>query len=117
MKIVRVSAAALEENIALMVVLPAMWVGFLVYFVPVVLFLVYARWNGRVVMKDKGSGMYACVWKQDGWVPAYFALAIITMIWTAAAMVEAQVYVISGTVAQWYFEEEGTKPSRSIRSL
>ncbi|XP_020247905.1 uncharacterized protein LOC109825464 [Asparagus officinalis] len=37
----------------------------------------------------------------------------------AAARIRARalpVYVISGTVAQWYFEKEGTKPRRSIRS-
>lgn len=116
MRIVRVAAAALGDNLGLVAVLPALGVGLAAYFVPVVVFLVFARWNGRVVPRERGIGEYDCVWRQAGWVPAYFALAIVTMIWTAAAMVEAQVYVISGTVAQWYFAGEGTKPRRSIRS-
>ncbi|XP_072988924.1 uncharacterized protein [Typha latifolia] len=115
--IVRVAAAALAENLALLVVLPVLGIGLLVYFAPIVVFLVFSTWNGEVVPKArKGGEYYSCVWRQDGWVPAYFALAIITMIWSAATMVEAQVYVISGTVAQWYFEKEGSKPSKSLRS-
>uniref|UniRef100_A0A2P2K508 Choline transporter-like protein n=1 Tax=Rhizophora mucronata TaxID=61149 RepID=A0A2P2K508_RHIMU len=38
------------------------------------------------------------------------------MLWSLTAMIEAQVYVISGTVAQWYFTKENTAPRRSIRS-
>ncbi|XP_010920154.1 uncharacterized protein [Elaeis guineensis] len=118
-RIVQISAAALAGNISLVAVLPALGLGLLVYFAPIVVFLVYSTWNGKVVPKEKegaGGDYYLCVWRQDGWVPAYFALAIITMIWSVATMVEAQVYVISGTIAQWYFSKEGSKPSRSIRS-
>lgn len=115
-KIVRIGAVALGDNLGLVGVLPALGLGLVVYYVPVVVSLVFARWNGRVLPRERGNGEYECVWKQDGWVPAYFALAIVTMIWMAAVMVEAQVYVISGTVAQWYFATEGTKPRRSIRS-
>lgn len=119
MRIVQIAAAALTDNISLLAVLPTLGLGLLVYFAPIVVFLVYSTWNGKVVPKQKegaGGEYYLCVWRQDGWVPAYFALAIITMIWSAATMVEAQVYVTSGTIAQWYFAREGSKPSRSIRS-
>ncbi|PIA55467.1 hypothetical protein AQUCO_00700039v1 [Aquilegia coerulea] len=90
----------------------------LVYFVPIVVFLVFARLNGKIVPHlSKGSeSVYSCGWKQDSWVPAYYALAILTMLWSAAAMVEAQLFVISGTIAQWYFSKEGSRPNRSIRS-
>ncbi|XP_038974585.1 CTL-like protein DDB_G0274487 [Phoenix dactylifera] len=119
-RIVRIAAAALAGNMSLLAVLPALGLGLLVYFAPVVVFLVFSTWNGKVVPKVKegasGGEYYLCVWRQDGWVPAYFALAIITMVWSVAVMVEAQVYVISGTIAQWYFSKEGSKPSRSIRS-
>ncbi|KAJ6819417.1 uncharacterized protein M6B38_402045 [Iris pallida] len=115
--ILRVSAAALADNPPLLAVLPALALGLLLYLGPVIVFLVYARLNGRVVPKHKGSdGEYYCEWKEERWVPAYYALAVIVMIWSSAAMVEAQVYVISGTVAQWYFAMEGTKPSRSVRT-
>lgn len=118
-RIVRIAAAALAGNMSLLAVLPSLGLGLVVYFTPLVVFLVYSTWNGKVVPKEKegaGGEYYLCVWRQDGWVPAYFALAIITMVWSVAAMVEAQVYVISGTIAQWYFSKEGSKPSRSLRS-
>ncbi|KAL1186555.1 hypothetical protein V6Z11_A01G186000 [Gossypium hirsutum] len=70
--------------------------------------------NGKIVAKES-NGEYTCVWKQDSWVPAYFALAILTMLWSLTGMVEAQVYVTSGTIAQWYFSKDDTKPHRSIR--
>lgn len=87
----------------------------MVYYSPIVVFLVFARFNGKIVLRESG-GEYSCVWKEDGWVPAYFALAILTMLWSAAVMVEAQVFVISGTIAQWYFTKEDSTPKRSIRS-
>ena len=86
------------------------------FYAPIVVFMVFARFNGKIVPKNS-NGEYSCVWKQDSWVPAYFALAILTMLWSAAAMLEAQVYVISGTIAQWYFSKDGQTPRRrSIRS-
>ncbi|KAF2302038.1 hypothetical protein GH714_031613 [Hevea brasiliensis] len=71
--------------------------------------------NGKIVPKESSSEC-TCVWKQDSWVPAYYALAILTMLWSLTAMIEAQVYVISGTIAQWYFTKEDSAPKRSIRS-
>ncbi|CAA6673501.1 unnamed protein product [Spirodela intermedia] len=38
------------------------------------------------------------------------------MLWSLTVMVETQVYVVSGTVAQWYFSREGKRPRRIIRS-
>lgn len=96
-------------------VLPLMGLGLLAYFVPTVVFLVFTPENGKVVPKLGSDGGYHCRWEQDSWVPAYFALAIVTMIWSATTMMEAQAYVISGTIAQWYFAKE-SPPSRSIRS-
>ncbi|KAG6481610.1 choline transporter-like protein 3 [Zingiber officinale] len=118
-QIVRVAANALASNIALLAVLPAMGLALLVYFSPICVFLIFSTWNGRVVPREvKGTSgeYYKCVWKQESWVPAYFALAIITMIWSAATLVEANVYVIGDTVAQWYFNKEGSKPAKSLRS-
>lgn len=116
--IIGVAANALSSNLGLFGVLPCLTIGLFVYFVPIVFFLVYARLNGKIVVRvGKGSeGVYSCAWKQDAWVSAYYALAILTMLWSAAAMVEAQVFVISGTIAQWYFSKEDSKPSKSMRS-
>lgn len=115
MSIIGVASDALSWNLGLLGVLPCLTIGLVVYYVPIVVFMVFSRFNGKVVLKNL-NGEYGCVWKQDSWVPAYFALAILTMLWSATAMVEAQVYIISGTVAHWYFSKEGETPRRSIRT-
>lgn len=115
MSIIGVASHALSRNMALFGVLPCLSVGLVLYFVPIVVFMVFARFNGKIVVKNLKSG-YDCEWKEDSWVPAYYALAVLTMLWSAAAMVEAQVYVISGTIANWYFSKEHQTPKRSIRT-
>lgn len=114
--ILRIASVALVSNILLLGVLPCLMLGLLVYFVPIVVFLVLVTFNGRIVPREGDNGLYSCKWKQDSWVPAYFALAIITMLWSFATIVEAKVYVTSGTIAQWYFSIEGSKPRYSIRN-
>ncbi|XP_009789825.1 uncharacterized protein [Nicotiana sylvestris] len=114
-KIIGVASYALSRNLGLFGVLPTLTLGLLVYYAPIVVFLVFARFNGEVVPKEK-NGDYYCVWKQDKWVPAYYTFAILTMLWSATAMIEAQVYVISGTIAQWYFSKDESGPKKSMRS-
>ncbi|XP_057966500.1 uncharacterized protein LOC131156662 [Malania oleifera] len=114
-RIIGVASDALSRNLGLFGVIPCMSLGLVVYFAPIVVFLVFARLNGKIV-PHKSSGEYKCVWKQDSWVPAYYALAILTMLWSATVMLEAQVFVISGTIAQWYFSKDESTPKRSIRS-
>ncbi|CAA2960504.1 CTL DDB_G0288717 [Olea europaea subsp. europaea] len=113
--IIGVASDALSKNLGLFGVLPALTLSLFVYYAPIVVFLILARLNGKVVPKEKHGECY-CVWKQDSWVPAYYTLAILTMLWSATAMVEAQVYVISGTIAQWYFSKDDIGPKRGIRS-
>ncbi|XP_030450624.1 uncharacterized protein LOC115672809 [Syzygium oleosum] len=114
-RIIGVASDALSRNLALFAVLPCMTLGLLIYYAPIVVFLVLARQNGEIVASESDDE-YTCKWKQDSWVPAYFALAILTMLWSLTVTIEAQVYVISGTIAQWYFSKEDTTPRKSIRS-
>lgn len=114
-RIIGVASDALSRNLGLFLVIPLLTVGLVVYYAPIVVFLVFARFNGKIVAKES-HGEYTCVWKQDSWVPAYYTLAILTMLWSLTTMVEAQVYVISGTIAQWYFSKDEKKPKRSVRS-
>ncbi|XP_010555233.1 PREDICTED: CTL-like protein DDB_G0288717 [Tarenaya hassleriana] len=114
-QIIGVASDALSKNLGLFLVLPLLTLGLAVYYAPIVVFMVFARFNGKVVPKES-NGEYYCVWKEDGWVAAYYALAIITMLWSLAVMVEIQVYVISGTIAQWYFSKEDSTPKKCIRS-
>lgn len=113
--IIGVAANALSKNLRLFVVLPALTLGLFVYYAPIVVFLVFARMNGEIVPKEE-HGEYSCHWRQDKFVPAYYALAILTMLWSATTLIEAQVYVISGTIAQWYFSKDDTSPKKSMRS-
>ncbi|KAE8724702.1 peptidyl-prolyl cis-trans isomerase CYP19-4 [Hibiscus syriacus] len=113
-RIIGVATYALSRNLGLFLVIPLLTAGLVVYYAPIVVFLVFSTFNGKIVAKEL-NGEYTCVWKQDSWVPAYFTLAILTMLWSLTTMVEAQVYVISGTIAQWYFSKDDEKPHRSIR--
>lgn len=114
-RIIKVASVALSTNLRLFVMLPCLTLGLAVYLVPIVVFLVLARSNGKIVPRES-NWKYECVWKEDGWVPAYYALAILTMLWSAIVVLEAQVYVISGTIAQWYFSKDDLAPQRSVRS-
>ncbi|KAL8556421.1 hypothetical protein ACS0TY_004024 [Phlomoides rotata] len=114
-RIIAVSSNALSRNLGLFGVLPALTLGLFVFYVPIVVFLIFTNSNGKIVSKEE-HGEYVCVWKRDNWVPAYYTLAILTILWSAAAMVEAQVYVISGTIAQWYFSKDDAGPKHGLRS-
>lgn len=46
--IIGVAANALSKNLRLFVVLPALTLGLFVYYAPIVVFLVFARMNGRL---------------------------------------------------------------------
>ncbi|KFK30465.1 hypothetical protein AALP_AA7G264500 [Arabis alpina] len=113
-QIIGVASDALSKNLKLFVVLPLLILGLVVYYAPIVVFLVFARFNGKFVPREL-DGEYFCEWKEDSWVPAYYALAILTMIWSLAVMVEMQVYVISGAISQWYFSKEDSMPKKCIR--
>ncbi|KAI3981594.1 hypothetical protein MKX01_007514 [Papaver californicum] len=114
-RIVGVASDALARNLGLFAVLPCLTIGLVLYYVPIVVFLVFSSKNGKILPRVDNEGSYTCVWKQDSWVPAYYALAILTMLWSATVMVEAQIFLISGTIAQWYFSKEESMPMRSIR--
>ncbi|XP_047319964.1 CTL-like protein DDB_G0288717 [Impatiens glandulifera] len=114
-KIIGIAAHALSQNLGLFAVLPGLIVGLLVYYVPIVVFLVFASRNGKIVARVKNEEYY-CAWKVDSWVPAYYAFAIIHMLWSASALIEAHTYVTSGTIAQWYFNKDGSTPKKSIRN-
>jgi len=72
------------EDMALFGVRPCLSVGLVMYFVPIVVFMVFARFNGKIIAKNLKSG-YDCEWKEDSWVPAYYALAVLTMLWSGAS--------------------------------
>lgn len=125
-RIIGTASEGLARNMRLMLVLPGLLAALFVYYVPIIVFLVFARLNGRIIPNPKveeseyacgrSTGVECCLWKEDGWVPAYYALAIITMLWSMTIAIESQVYIISGTISQWYFCKAGSSPPRSIRN-
>ncbi|KAI5078113.1 hypothetical protein GOP47_0007937 [Adiantum capillus-veneris] len=119
-KIMQTSAQALFSNWMLLLVLPSLSLLLLIYIAPFVVFLIYAYMNGEIVGT---SGSYCqgeaatdcCSWSVDKWVPVYYILTIFTLLWSILLMTEAQVYVLSSTIAQWYFTVSGSKVTGSIR--
>lgn len=124
--ILHTSSEALRRNMGLLLVLPGLTLLLFLYLVSIIVFLYFARMNGKVIPNSKIeeyeylcariSGIGCCVWKEDPWVPAYYGVAIFAFIWSATTIFEAQVYVISGTVAQWYFQISGTSSTATIRN-
>lgn len=125
-RIIGTASESLARNMRLMLVLPGLIAGLFVYYVPIIIFLVFVRLNGKIIPNPKveesgyacggSTGVECCLWKEDGWVPAYYALAIITMLWSMTIMIEAQLYIISGTISQWYFCKADSSPPRIIRN-
>ncbi|EFH44712.1 hypothetical protein ARALYDRAFT_493648, partial [Arabidopsis lyrata subsp. lyrata] len=68
-QIISVASDALSKNLKLFVVLPLLILGLVVYYAPIVVFLVFARFNGKFVPREL-DGHYFCEWKEDSWVPA-----------------------------------------------
>lgn len=118
--IMQTAAEALLRNWGLLLVLPSLTLALLIYLVPFVVFLIYAYMNGDIVATPdsycEGEAVTdCCSWSVSSWVPAYFVLAIFTALWSALTMAEAQIYSISGTIAQWYFATTGSRVTGSIR--
>ncbi|KAJ6671520.1 CHOLINE TRANSPORTER-LIKE (SLC FAMILY 44) [Salix viminalis] len=51
-KIIGVASDALSKNLGLFVVIPLLTLGLVVYYAPIVVFLVFARLNGKIVPKE-----------------------------------------------------------------
>ncbi|MCO5604429.1 hypothetical protein L7F22_058595 [Adiantum nelumboides] len=119
-KIMQTSAQALFSNWMLLLVLPCLSLVLLIYIAPFVVFLIYAYMNGEIVGTSSSycqgeTATDCCSWSVDKWVPVYFVLTIFTVLWSILLMTEAQVYVLSSTIAQWYFAVSGSKVTGSIR--
>lgn len=119
-KIMQTSAQALFSNWTLLLILPGLSLVLLIYIIPFIVFLIYAYMNGEIVATSSSycqgeAATDCCSWSSDKWVPAYYVLTIFTLLWSILLMTEAQVYVLSSTIAQWYFAVSGSKVSGSIR--
>ncbi|KAJ7534453.1 hypothetical protein O6H91_13G095500 [Diphasiastrum complanatum] len=115
-KIIRTASEALRSNLSLLFILPSLTVVLLIFLVPILTFMAYAYMNGRLVPNPaldqqpslpcgKGYGQDCCIWKTEGWVPAYQVLAAFTLLWSVMVMSQVQSFTISGTISQWYFAQ------------
>eukprot|EP00249_Psilotum_nudum_P019590 c27330_g1_i1 orf=651-2456(-) len=125
-RIMQTASEGLYRNMWLLVVLPCLTIGLLIYFAIFLAFLIYAYMNGKIVPSSlvedqavkscgESTGIECCVWKVGRWVPAYYVLAIFTVLWSLLVVAEAQVYIINGTIARWYFASSGSRVTGSIR--
>ncbi|KAL4436975.1 hypothetical protein ABPG75_004114 [Micractinium tetrahymenae] len=56
-----------------------------------------------------GNAVPCCVFNTAGWAAAYVALPwFVTLAWTSLLITQARVFIVSGTIAQWYFAPGGT---------
>ena len=56
----------------------------------------------------QGAAVDCCGWQVDSWVPVYCTLAVVSVIWVISMALEMRLYVIGGTLCQWYFAPAGT---------
>lgn len=119
-KIMQTSAQALLSNWMLLLVLPSLSLVLLIFLAIFAVFLTFSYMNGEIVGTSSSycqgeAATDCCSWSADSWVPAYFVLAIFTALWSILLMTEAQVYVLSSTIGQWYFAMSGSRVTGSIR--
>lgn len=78
-----------------------------------------ARTNHTQCVNAEGSAIPCCVWAPSGWAKAYMSISGLVLLWTMLLFAEVRVFVVSGTIAQWYFQPAGANSNRgtTLRSL
>ena len=117
-----VSTQSITDNPHLLTMTMLLQLTVLLYLFPVAWLAIKASQHGSAVINeyavdktaDACLGYYTqavdcCVWRVENWVPAYYALATFAAIWVIAAALEFRMFVIGGSVTQWYFSPAGTK--------
>ena len=116
-----VSTQGLKDNPHIITTTVGLSFGSLVYIFPVVYAMLFAFENGGVAVSSEavskaadsclnfaGTPTDCCAWQVDAWVPFYTTLATISLIWVTSTCLETRLYVIGGTMCQWYFAPAGT---------
>lgn len=52
---------------------------------------------------DDGEEVVCCVWQPDTWVLPYLGITALGLVWSSFLAFAIRLFVIAGTVAQWYF--------------
>mmetsp|Transcript_7591 Transcript_7591/g.25089 ORF Transcript_7591/g.25089 Transcript_7591/m.25089 type:complete len:662 (-) Transcript_7591:131-2116(-) len=118
-----VSSQALKDNPGILGCVLSLQVAVLAFVIPVVGFVYIALLGGAPDVNPKaiyqnsstlacadyvGRPVNCCATMPGAWVAWYEALAIISIIWAFAFALEARMYIIGGTVCQWYFAPRGS---------
>ncbi|MFS7912121.1 hypothetical protein Hanom_Chr02g00126131 [Helianthus anomalus] len=87
-----------------------MRLGLITCFVLIVVFLVFARLNEEIAPREKHGNVFLSGNRIVGFrFTTRRRFLQVIMLWSAAAMVEAHIYVISGTIPQWYFSTDDVR--------
>ena len=63
-------------------------------------------------MDAQGESVPCCVWQPSTWAVTYMGIASLQLLWTVLLFAEARVFVVSGTIAQWYFQPAGIQSTK-----
>ena len=118
-----VATQGLKDNPHIVTATVGLQFGTLFYIFPAVAAVLAAQMNGHVSVSTKataqdpttfvctnfaGEVVDCCGWTVDPWVPAYTTLAMVSVLWVVSMALEMRLYVIGGTMCQWYFAPAGT---------
>lgn len=122
-----VSTQGLRDNPHIITTTVGLSFSSLVYIVPAVFAMTFAFMNGSVAVSSRavakstgacadfaGDAVDCCAWQVDTWVPFYSALATVSFIWVTSLALETRMYVIGGTMCQWYFAPAGTTEFKGL---
>lgn len=115
-----VSGKGLTENASLVPVVIVLQLVVMALTFPLLLTMIAAISNGRVAFNpdrspsvdpaaaaqcvdDSGNAVICCVWQTESYVGPFLALCSLVLLWTCFIGGEVRTFIVSGTIAQWYF--------------
>jgi hypothetical protein len=126
---ISVSTQGLRDNPHLVSVTVILQVLAMAYLIPVVYLMADATQHGEATINkyavesgtDVCLGYYSqtvdcCRWEMQSWVVSYLTLGLVSGLWVVATALEARLYIIGGTVCQWYFAPAGTTDFKGTTS-
>jgi Plasma-membrane choline transporter len=57
----------------------------------------------------QGQQIACCMWQPNAWALTYIPINAVALLWTVFFFGQLRVYVVSGTVGQWYFKPAGVR--------
>lgn len=129
-KLLGLSAEALSDNPSLIFFVLAAQVVNALMVVVLAVFAMFAYEHGHLAPNPMREGRAQCVdhdgqpvpccaWEPSGWAQAYMAITGVTLLWTVFLFSQIRTFVISGTVAQWYFSPANSRARKgtTMRSV